>query len=53
MSTVKITYTASNSSIKKRVVASVKKKKIINEFIREGKDLTKLNDRGIILRMPL
>ena len=53
MSTVRITYTDKNSSIDKRIIASIDKKKIINKFIREGKELKNLNDKGIKLKMPL
>ena len=53
MNTIKITYKEKNPSINKRIIASIDKKKIINEFIREGKDLNKLNDKGIKLKLPL
>lgn len=50
---LRTTYTENNPSIKKRIVTSIDKKKIINKFIREGKDLKKLNDKGIKLKFPL
>ena len=53
MSTIRITYNEKNPSVNKRIEATIEKKKIINKFIREGKDLKKLNDRGIKLKMPL
>ncbi len=53
MGTIRITYTEKNPSINKRIIASIDKKKIINKFIREGKDLKKLNDKGIKLKLPL
>lgn len=53
MSTIRITYTEKNPIINARIKVSIDKKKEINECIREGKDLKKLNDKGIKFRMPI
>ena len=53
MSKIKIIYTENNSILDKRVKASIKKKNLINEYIRENKNLKKLNDKGIKFRMPV
>jgi len=53
MNKVKVTYTETNPSFSKRIKAMVDKKKIINEYIRNGKDLSKLNEKGIKLKFPL
>ena len=53
MPKIKVTYHENNPSINKRIDTSIEKKKIINSYIREGKDLKELNDKGIKLKQPI
>jgi len=53
MSTVRITYNENNPSITRKIEASADKKKIINDYIRKGKDLKELDGKGIKLKLPL
>jgi len=53
MKTKRITISKNNTSVKKSIETSINKKKTINEFIKEGKDLKQLEVRGIELIQPI
>lgn len=53
MNKIKISYTGKDDLLKKRIKASIEKKKLINEYIREGKDLSELHEKGIKFNTPL
>ncbi len=53
MTSFKKTYKSSNPAVNKKIALIVEKKKIVNTYIREGKDLKTLNDKGIKLKLPL
>ena len=53
MKTIRVTYSSKNTSFDKRIKASIEKKKLINKYIREAKDLKELNDSGIKFKQPV
>ena len=53
MTSFKKTYKSDNPAVNKKIALIVEKKKIVNKYIREGKDLKMLNEQGIKLKQPL
>ena len=53
MPTIKIHIKKANKTLIDVIKTSIEKKKLINKYIKEGKNLKDLNDRGIKFRQPL